>query len=50
MSDQSVAALARKLVEAMEVRARTRTPEDLKVVLDLQTQLAAEVRAEAMEK
>lgn len=46
MSAQTVAAIARELVKAMQKRARTRAPEDLKVVLDLQTQLAAEVFAE----
>jgi hypothetical protein len=46
MSDQSVATIARDLVKAMQVRARSRLPEDMQIVLALQTQLAAEVRAE----
>lgn len=46
MSDQSIAAIARELAKAMMTRARTRLPEDQKVVLALQTQLVAEFWAE----
>lgn len=42
MSDASIAAIARDLAKAMITRAKTRQPDDLKVVLDLQTQLVAE--------
>lgn len=42
MSEASMAALARDLAKAMVARARTRSVEDTKVVLDLQTQLVAE--------
>lgn len=43
MSDQSVAAIARDLAKAMMTRARTRLPDDQKVVLALQTKLVAEI-------
>lgn len=46
MSDQSIAAIARELAKAMVIRARTRLPDDQKVVLALQTQLVAEFFAE----
>jgi hypothetical protein len=46
MSDQSVAAVARQLAKAMVTRAKTRLPDDQKVVLALQTQLVAEIIAE----
>ena len=46
MSDQSVAAIARELAEAMLERARSRLPEDQKKVLFLQTQLVQECAAE----
>ena len=42
MSDASIAAIARDLARAMIVRARTRSADDMKVVLALQTQLVAE--------
>jgi hypothetical protein len=42
MSDQTVAAIARELAKAMMARARSRTADDQKVVLALQTQLVAE--------
>lgn len=42
MTDQSIAAIARELAKAMMTRARTRLPDDQKVVLALQTQLVAE--------
>jgi len=42
MSDASIAAIARDLAKAMIVRARTRSADDMKVVLALQTQLVAE--------
>ena len=44
MSDKSVAVIARKLAEAMMIRARTRLADDQKLVLDLQTQLCIAVR------
>lgn len=46
MSDQSVAAVGRELAKALMTRARTRLPDDQKVVLALQTQLVAEFLAE----
>lgn len=46
MSDHSLAAIARDLAKAMITRAKTRQPDDLKVVLDLQTQLVAAYREE----
>lgn len=46
MSDQSVAAIARDLATAMVARAKSRSPDDQKVVLALQTQLVAEISAE----
>jgi hypothetical protein len=46
MSDQTVAAIARDLAKAMLTRARTRLPDDQKVVLALQTKLVAEISAE----
>ena len=46
MSDQSIAALARKLAGAMLDRARTRSADDQKKVLFLQTQLVQECAAE----
>lgn len=49
MSDQSVAEIARRLVDAMLIRAKTRQPDDMKTVLALQTELAAEVAAERNE-
>jgi hypothetical protein len=42
MSDASIAVIARDLAKAMIVRARTRSADDMKVVLMLQTQLVAE--------
>lgn len=48
MSDSSVAAIARKLAEAMVTRARTRLAEDQRVVLELQTELVQEVYAESV--
>lgn len=42
MSDLSLAAIARELAKAMITRAKTRHPDDQKVVLALQTQLVAE--------
>jgi hypothetical protein len=47
MSDQTVAAIARDLVKAMQARARSRLAEDDTTVRLLQTQLAQEVMAEA---
>lgn len=46
MSDTSIAVIARKLANAMLTRAKTRQPDDLKVVLDLQTQLVQEFLSE----
>ena len=43
MSDPSIAAIARDLAKAMMARAKSRSAEDQKVVLALQTQLVAEV-------
>jgi len=42
MSDASISAIARDLAKAMIIRARTRSADDGKVVLALQTQLVAE--------
>jgi hypothetical protein len=47
MSDHSVAAIARELAKAMIARAKTRSADDQKVVLALQTQLVAEIAAES---
>jgi hypothetical protein len=47
MSDHSVAAIARELAKAMMTRAKTRSADDQKVVLALQTQLVAEIAAES---
>ena len=47
MSDQSIAAIARELAKALLDRARTRSAEDQKAVLSLQTQLVMEFGAEA---
>jgi len=46
MSDQSIAAIARQLAEAMLERARTRLADDQKKVLLLQTQLVQECATE----
>lgn len=46
MSDQVIAEIARDLARALIARARTRSAEDQKAVLGLQTQLCAEVAAE----
>jgi CHASE3 domain sensor protein len=46
MSDQTVAAIARDLAQAMMDRARTRLPDDQKRVLDLMTQLCREYNDE----
>ncbi len=46
MSDQVIAEIARRLVVAMNARARTRLPEDLKVLLAVQTELARAVSEE----
>ena len=46
MSDLSVAEIARRLVIAMLTRARTRLPEDMRVVQHLQVELVNEVAAE----
>lgn len=46
MSDQSIAAIARELAGAMLDRARTRSADDQKKVLFLQTQLVQECAAE----
>jgi hypothetical protein len=43
MSDESIASIARDLARAMMQRARSRTAEDQKLVLELQTLLCAEV-------
>jgi hypothetical protein len=49
MCDQIVAAIARKLIQAMQLRAKSRSPEDLRVVLRLQTELAHAVHVEEQE-
>lgn len=49
MSDESVAEIARRLVEAMTMRARTRQPDDMKKVQSIQTELCQEVAAERNE-
>jgi hypothetical protein len=46
MCDQVIAEIARELIQAMKVRAKTRHPNDLRTVLLLQTQLAQAVDAE----
>lgn len=46
MSDQTIAAIARDLAKAMMARAKSRSAEDQKVVLALQTQLVAELLEE----
>lgn len=46
MSDQSVAVIARNLAHAMMARAKSRSTEDQKLVLALQTELAVEVMTE----
>lgn len=42
MSDNSIASIARDLAKAMIARAKSRSAEDMKVVLGLQTQLVQE--------
>lgn len=49
MSDSSISLIARELAKAMITRAKTRQPDDLKVVLNLQTQLVAAYRDEEAE-
>ena len=46
MSDQTVAEIARRLIRAMQLRAKTRHQDDQKAVLGLQTELAAAINAE----
>lgn len=46
MSDQSIAAIARNLADALLRRARSRSDEDKKDVLRLQTELVAEAVCE----
>lgn len=49
MSDQSIANIARDLAKAMVQRARSRSVEDNKLVLQAQTDLCAEYAAECEE-
>jgi hypothetical protein len=49
MSDQSVAAIARSLAEALAARGHSRSAEDQKLVAALQTELVSECRAELIE-
>jgi hypothetical protein len=49
MCDQIIAEIARELIQAMKLRAKTRHPNDLKTVLMLQTQLAQAIDAEEKE-
>lgn len=49
MSDPLIAAIARDLAHAMMARAKSRSPEDQKQVLALQTALVAEVLQEGHE-
>lgn len=49
MSDADVAAIGRDLARALSQRARTRSAEDGKLVLELQTMLCAAVSQEAEE-
>lgn len=46
MSDESVAAIARELSKALLARAKTRHPDEDKLVRCLQSQLVQEVGAE----
>jgi hypothetical protein len=46
MSNENLANIARLLAEAMMKRARTRSTEDQKTVLELQTKLCSAVREE----
>lgn len=49
MSDQSIAAIARVLADALVARGHSRSAEDQQRVAALQTELVAEVRAEIVE-
>jgi hypothetical protein len=49
MCDQIIAKLARELIQAMKARAKSRSPEDLKTVLRLQTALAQAIAGEEQE-
>jgi hypothetical protein len=49
MSDETIAPIARELANAMLMRARTRSAEDSRRVLELQTALCDAVRNEAEE-
>jgi hypothetical protein len=49
MCDQIVAGIARELIRAMKARAKSRSPEDLKIVLRLQTELAQAINTEEQE-
>lgn len=46
MSDETVAAIARDLAKALLARAKSRSADDRKLVLSLQTQLVAEIYEE----
>lgn len=50
MSDKEIATLARELAAAMVTRAHSRSVEDSKRVLELQTRLCAAVLDEKIEK
>jgi hypothetical protein len=46
MSDETIAAIARELAGAMQMRAKSRSPEDMRRVLELQADLCTEVHNE----
>jgi hypothetical protein len=50
MSNETIASIARELVNAMLLRAKSRAAEDTRRVLELQTELCAAVRSEAADR